>query len=409
MERTILHFHTPLLAITLERTLRPELKGRPVAIALSPSPGARITSLSPEAQKEGVLEGMTVSTATKICPSIVYSTLNYPLLFKIENSILKKALQYTPLWEYQGIGRLYIDLTGTKNLWGRGIDVAHRLRNEIKKDLGLSGSAAVASNKLVSAAASRIIGIEGDYEVQAGQEAEFMGPLPVEFLPALNFMRMNSPLKDLNISLVREIVDLGIDNLRVVFGSSSQLIYQQALGIDNAPVYPGGNSLALYIIRPTGKDPGRCPKSRGLETLTEELPLDEDENDDQKLLAAIYKMIERAASRLRIDKLVSKKIILTIRYIDKMEGVGGIILPRPSFWEFDFYPSIKRLFARVYKRRVRLRSIRLSFEQLCPEPRQLCFLSPHGDALDKKTKIIRAIDTIRDRFGDTAISFGHAI
>jgi len=54
MERTILHFHTPLLAITLERTLRPELKGRPVAIALSPSPGARIAFLSPEAQKEGV-------------------------------------------------------------------------------------------------------------------------------------------------------------------------------------------------------------------------------------------------------------------------------------------------------------------------------------------------------------------
>jgi len=64
----------------------------------------------------------------------------------------------------------------------------------------------VASNKLVSAAASRIIDIEGDYEVQPGQEAEFMGPLPVEFLPALNFMRMNSPLKDLNISLIRELV-----------------------------------------------------------------------------------------------------------------------------------------------------------------------------------------------------------
>jgi len=56
-----------------------------------------------------------------------------PPSFKVENSILKKALHYTPLWEYQGIGSLYIDLTGTRNLWGRGIDVAHRLRNEIKK------------------------------------------------------------------------------------------------------------------------------------------------------------------------------------------------------------------------------------------------------------------------------------
>lgn len=409
MERTILHFNIPLLPITLEHILRPELRGRPIAIASSSSPGARITFLSPEAQKEGILEGMRMSTATKICPSIVYATLNRPLLFKVEHSILKKALHYTPLWEYHGIGRLYVDLTGTKSLWGRGIQVAYRLRNEIKKDLCLSGSAAVASNKLVSAAASRAIGIEGDYEVQAGQEAEFMGPLPVEFLPAINLMHINPLLKDLNISLVREVVDLGIDNLRAILGSSSQLIYQQALGIDSSPVYPRANSLASYIIKPTEKGPDSLPKRQGIETLTEECSLDEDENDDRKLLAAIYKMIERAAFRLRMDKLVSKKITITINYHDKTEGAASIILPRPSFWEFDFYPFIKRLFARVYKRRVRLRSIRLSFEQLYPEPRQLCFLSPHGNTLDKKTKIIQAIDKVRNRFGDKAISFGHAI
>ena len=98
-----------------------------------------------------------------------------------------------------------------------------------------------------------------------------------------------------------------------------------------------------------------------------------------------------------------------IRYVDNIEGTGRTILPKPSFWEFDFYPSIKKLFARVYKRRVRLRSIRLSFERLYPAPRQLSFFSSHGNALNKKTKIIRAIDDIRGRFGDTAIAFGHAI
>jgi hypothetical protein len=154
---------------------------------------------------------------------------------------------------------------------------------------------------------------------------------------------------------------------------------------------------------------GSWAKCQGLAPLTEEFPLGEDENDDQKLLAAIYRMIERASFRLRIDKLVSKKIILTIRYVDNAEGAGRTILPSPSFWEFDFYPSIKKLFARVYKRRVRLRSIRLSFQQLYPAPRQLSFFSSHGNALNKKTKIIRAIDEIRGRFGDKAIAFGHAI
>ena len=411
MERTIAHFHIPSLPIILERIHRPELKDRPIAIALSRSPRAHIAYLSSEAQKEGVSKGMPVSEATKICPPINVATLNSPLLVKVESSIIKKALQYTPLWEYQGTGKLYLDLTGTKNLWGRGIDVAHRLRKEIKKDFGLSGSVAVASNKLVSAAASRVRGIEGDYEVQHGQEAAFMGPLPVEFLPGIDFMHMNSLLEDLNIGLIREIVDLGIDNLRVIFGSSSRLIYQQALGIDNAPVHPGGHSITSEIMRYTGMNfiHGSWAKCQGLAPLTEEFLLGEDENDDQKLLATIYRMIERASSRLRIDKLVSKEIILTIRYVDKAEGAGRAILPSPSFWEFDFYPSIKKLFTRVYKRRVRLRSIRLSFERLYPAPRQLSFFSSHGNALNKKTKIIRAIDDIRGRFGDTAIAFGHAI
>jgi len=411
MERTIAHFHIPSLPIILERIHRPELKGLPVAIAASRSPRARIVYLSSEAQKEGVSKGMPVSEATKICPLVIVATLNSPLLVKVESSIIKKALQYTPLWEYQGVGKLYLDLTGTKNLWGRGIDVAHRLRKEIKKDFGLSGSVAVASNKLVSAAASRVRGIEGDYEVQHGQEAAFMEPLPVEFLPGIDFMRMNSLLEDLNISLIREIVDLGIDNLRVIFGSSSGLIYRQALGIDNAPVHAGGHSITSDMMRYIGTDfiHGSCAKCQGLAPLTEEFSLGEDENDDQKLLAAIYRMIERASFRLRIDKLVSKKIILTIRYVDNTEGAGRAILPRPSFWEFDFYPSIKKLFARVYKRRVRLRSLRLSFRQLYPASRQLSFFSSHENALNKKTKIIRAIDEIRGRFGDKAIAFGHAI
>ncbi len=99
---------------------------------------------------------MPVSEATKICPLVIVAALNFPLLVKVESSIIKKALQYTPLWEYQGVEKLYLDLTGRKNLWGRGIDVAHRLRKETKKDLGLSGSVSVASNKLVSATASRV-------------------------------------------------------------------------------------------------------------------------------------------------------------------------------------------------------------------------------------------------------------
>ena len=411
MERTIAHFHIPSLPIILEQIHRPELKDRPIAIALSRSPRARIAYLSSEAQKEGVSKGMPVSAATKICPLISVATLNSPLLVKVESALIKKALQYTPLWEYQGTGKLYLDLTGTKNLWGRGIDVAHRLRKEIKKDFGLSGSVAVASNKLVSAAASRVRGIEGDYEVQHGQEAAFMGPLPVEFLPGIDFMHMNSLLEDLNIGLIREIVDLGIDNLRVIFGSSSHRIYQQALGIDNAPVYPGGHSITSDMMRYIGTDfiHGSCAKCQVLVPLTEEFLLGEDENDDQKLFATIYRMIERASSRLRIDKLVSKEIILTIRYVDKAEGAGRAILPSPSFWEFDFYPSIKKLFTRVYKRRVRLRSIRLSFERRYPAPRQLSFFSSYGNALNKKTKINQAIDEIRGRFGDTAIAFGHAI
>ncbi|MEA3360654.1 MAG: DNA polymerase IV, partial [Thermodesulfobacteriota bacterium] len=143
MERTIAHFHIPSLPIILERIHRPELKGRPVAITASRSTRARIAYLSSEAQKEGVSKGMPVSKATKMCPLIIVATLNSPLLVKVESSIIKKALQYTPLWEYQGVGKLYLDLTGTKNLWGRGMDVAHRLRKEIKKDFGLSGSVAV--------------------------------------------------------------------------------------------------------------------------------------------------------------------------------------------------------------------------------------------------------------------------
>ncbi len=382
--RTITHLNIPSLPLAVEMLRQPELKGRPLAAAASGSSRARITFVSSRARDEGVRRGMPVFLALRNCPRLVITVPDPRLVSRVETAIIERAARYTPVWECGGAGSLYLDLTGTGRLWGAGADAAHKLRKEIASDLGLQGSAAVSGNKMVSFIASRMKGDEGICEVGPGREPSFMAPLPVGLLPGIDTFRERLLVEEFNINLVREIAELGEENLRPLFGASAGVVHRQALGIDNTPVYP------------SPRNPLIC----------EEETLEEDEHDPERLRPAIYRMTERACMRLRANGLRPAGVSLMVRYSDRTDGKGRAGLPENNGWEFEIYPHVESLFYRVYQRRVRLAFILVSFVRLAPVSSQMSLFDGWRN---KKIEVIRAVDSIRERFGFEAVSFGRTM
>ena len=384
MHRHIIHLHIPAFPIAVARVSQPELRGRPVAVAPPHSERTLILSVSSEARREGIFKGMPLGKAMKFCPDLTVLPPNRDLTGKACQVLARMVAQYTPLWEPSRPGHIYLDMTGTDRLWGRSKDTANRLRREIKEHLRLPGMVGVAGNKMVSSIASRIVSSEGVLDVDHGQESSFMAPLKASVLPGIGHVRRRILLEELNISLVREVAALDMDNLKLVFGRLAYVIHQRALGIDPTPVYP----------------PRREP------TVAEEVTLPQDENDDEKLLGILYGLVERCSHQLLSRALFPHKAGLVFRYTDQEEIIRQINLPHVSFEDFDLYAPLKGIFLRACQRRVRVRFMKVWFQDFSPPFSQLSLFPARSPITEKKALVTQALDRIRERYGDEAIRYG---
>jgi len=370
----------------VERVCRPGLRDRPVVVAPPHSERGLILSVSSEAREEGLFKGMPLGKAKKYCPGLTVLPPNPELTGRASRVLTEMATRYTPLWEPFRPGHLYLDVTGTERLWGRAREAADRIRREIRDGLRLPGVAGVAGNKMVSSIAARIRIAEGVRDVHHGQEAFFMAPLKVDVLPGIGHVRRRMLLEELNISLVREIAAMDTGSLTLIFGRQAHVIHQRALGIDPTPVFP----------------PPRRP------VIAQEITLSRDENDDERLLAALFDLVEKCAYRLRHRGLVPRRAGLMLRYTDQEQVVRRMELPHGSFWDFDLYGPLEKAFFNACRRRVRIRTMRVWFQDLLPPDPQLPLFAAEPPLRGKKRAMTRALDRIRERHGGPAIKYARA-
>jgi len=384
MYRHIIHLHIPAFPIAVARVSQPELRDRPVAVAPPHSERALLLSVSPEARREGVFKGMPLGKAMKFCPGLTVLPPDRDFTGKACQVLAKMVAQYTPLWEPSRPGHIYLDVTGTDRLWGSAKKTASRLRREIKEHLRLSGMVGVAGNKMVSSIASWVASSEGLLDVDHGQESSFMAPLKASVLPGIGHVRRKILLEELNIFLVREVAVLDMGTLKLVFGRQAYVIHQRALGIDPTPVYP----------------PRMEP------TVAEEVTLPQDENDDGKLLGILYGLVERCSHQLSSRALLPRKAGLIFRYTDQEEIMRQINLPRMSFWDFDLYAPLERIFLRACRRRVRVRFMKVWFQDFSHPISQLSLFPAQAPVMEKKALVTQALNRIRERYGDEVIRYG---
>ena len=356
-----------------------------MVVAPPNSDRALILSVSPEARQEGIFKGMPLTKAMRFCSDLTVLPPNLELTGKGTRLLAGAAARYTPIWEPSRPGHLYMDITGTERLWGRAKDTACRIRHEIRGRLSLVGTIGVAGNKMVSSIASRVMPSEGILDVDHGREPAFIAPLRVDYLPGVGHIRRRILLEELNISLIREIAVLDMNNLKLIFGRQAWVIHQRALGIDPTPVNP--------------------PASKP--SVSESITFSSDVNDDRKLLGVLYFLVEKCSQRLRKRGLIPQKGGVAIRYSDQVEVTRQISLPwQETLRDSDLYAALGGLFFKVCERRVGVRFIRVWFKDLAfPSPQLSLFHFASPDR-EKEDSITRALYRIRERYGDGAIRYG---
>ena len=315
---------------------------------------------------------------------------------KATEAIDRVVSHFAPVWESVSPGHVFLDLTGTTRLFGRACDTATKVEEEIAERFQLVGVAGVASNKLVSEVASTVVAPLQLYDVRPGAEQMFLSPLPIRTLPLRTTHRqfICSLFADLNINTLGQLSMAALADLEVVLGPLAGQVCAWAQGIDDTPVLPLLKQPCVEATR----------------------TLEEDVVDVEQLRGFLDGTLETLCCDLRRQQQCCQRIVLRVQYRDEQEARGNERVRPGSYWEGELQPALHRLLTRCFRRRVRVRSLTITLDELQPVIQQLGLIEACADFMPSKhsasnrlarsKKLSIALDSLRAKFGHHSIGFG---
>ena len=388
MNRSIIHLNVADFAVSVERAVDGRLQDRPVIIAPEGAARAAVYDMSNEAYLAGIRKGMTLRNAVRLCQDARVLPPHPDRYEQAMRALLKQALPYSPLIETgEDDGHLFIDATGTDRLFGPSIDVAWRLRRQIRTDLNLDPIWSVAPNKLVAKVASRLVKPDGEYFVPPGEEESLLAPLPISLVPGIerdDLLR----LREFNLTQVSHVTQLSLAQLEMPFGTQAHFLYEAVRGIDRSPVLPIGQKPPQVIV---------------------DHEFGNDTNNASTLDSVLYTLVEHAGNKLRERRQAARRIAIVLDYSDGMRHARQVAAKPATANDLTLFALAKRALLLAWFRRVRIRHMRLICDRLTFPPAQRELFAISRKENEKRDNLIIALDRIRQRFGNQSIRMGRTL
>lgn len=381
MTRRILHVDMDAFFASVEQARNPALRGRPVVVGGRPDQRGVVAAASYEARRYGLHSAMPLAVAYRLCPQAVFLPGNFSLYETYSRCLLEMFRALTPLVEPLGLDEAYLDLTGFEALYGPARKVAVDLKERIRRELGITASVGIASNKLVAKIASDQGKPDGLVEVAAGQEETFLAPLPVRSLPGVGRTTAQA-LRRLGINLVGELAQASLPVLRSLFGSMAPYLLQTARGLDPSPV----------------EEPGEA------KSISRSTTFPQDTVDYALVRAVMGYLSERVGARLREEGKAARTVHLKLRFADFETITRSLTLSRPTDSDQALFPVAWRLLCQSLSGK-KIRLVGVGVSGLAPQSFQTSLLEPQVT----RQGVDRCLDAIRARHGFGAIQRGRTL
>lgn len=234
-ERVILHCDCNSFFASVETVLNPAYKNVPMAVCGSEEDRHGIVLAKNElAKKYGIATAETVFSAKKKCPQLVIARPHYSEYSKYSVMANKIYARYTDMIEPFGIDESWLDVTASK-LFGNGVDIAERIRNDIKRELGITVSIGVSFNKVFAKLGSDYRKPDAITEINRENYKEIVYPLPVSDLLFVGH-KTEEQLKLLGIKTIGDLAAASVELLSLKLGKNGAMLSKYARGEDDSAV-----------------------------------------------------------------------------------------------------------------------------------------------------------------------------
>jgi DNA polymerase-4 len=282
-----------------------------------------ILAKSIPAKKFGVKTGEPVWEAKNKCPKLVLVPPDYHLYMKCSSALMEILRKYSPKVQQYSIDEAFLDYTGMEKRLGPPLNLAVRLKDRIREELGFTVNIGVSCNKLLAKMASELKKPDMVHSLFPEDIEHKMWPLPVEKL----FMVGKKNARKLQSMGIFTIGDLAVADpelLKHKLKSHGLLVYNYAQGIEDSAVFPG------YYMPMKGMGNSST------------IPFDVEDTHTARLI--LLSLSETVSMRLRYSQSCCSVISVSIKYSDFRHRSHQQKLPTPINCTMDVYKTAARLF-----------------------------------------------------------------
>lgn len=375
--RTVIHFDMDAFFASVEQLDNPDLRGKPVLVGARSRRGV-VTAASYEARPRGVRSAMSMVEALRRCPDAIVVPPRRARYSELSGRVFGVFRRYTPLVEGLSVDEAFLDVTGSQALFGDGPEIARRIKQDIRSEIGLTGSAGVAPNKFVAKIASDLDKPDGLTVVSAGEEAEFLAPLPLGRMWRVG-PKARVRLRDAGLRTIGDLAGADVRTLEQLLGSWGPVARELARGLDDRPVIVGAP-----------------PKSLGSEATFEH-----DLTTTDALLKPILRQSMLVADRLVNKGLWARVVTLKIKYGDHRIRTRQARLSRAVSDTDAIYQAAGELLGRFDALDSGVRLTGVSVSSLTKTPDAELFPDPERERRERLAATTRAL---RERFGSAGVT-----
>ena len=238
MSRIILHCDCNSFYASVETALNPEYRNVPMAVCGSQSDRHGIVLAKNElAKKYKIATAETVYSARKKCPNLVIVEPHHDEYIKFSARVNAIYARYTDMIEPFGIDESWLDVTASQKLFGSGVEIAERIRREVKEEIGITVSIGVSFNKVFAKLGSDYKKPDAVTLISEENFRDIVFPLPVSDLLFVG-KKTAEALLSMGIRTIGALANTSRELLVVHFGKMGDMLHIYANGLDEAPVEP---------------------------------------------------------------------------------------------------------------------------------------------------------------------------
>jgi len=365
----------------IEQRDRPELRGKPVIVG-GDGPRQVVSTCSYEARRFGVHSAMPGVRAKQLCPQGIFVVPRMDVYAAVAAQIREVFGRFTDLVEPLSLDEAFLDVTGSRALFGDGAAIARAIKDQVKAATQLCVSVGVATSKYVAKVASDLRKPDALVVVPPGDERAFLAPLPVSRLWGVG----PATLPRLERAGLRTIGDVQ---------ARDEVWLVKTFG-DNLGEH-------LFVLA-NGLDARDVEAERDAKSIGHEMTFAKDLHDATEVRSIVLQLSEMVGRRLRSHGVRATVVRLKLRHPD-FTTLSRQRKVEPTADDLVIHRTACELLADCWSGRPGVRLLGVTAASLvtggAPAQGDLFAAGPK-----KRDRLLAAMDAIRDRHGEKAVRHG---